>query len=90
MSDTDSRETGSRLLTIPHVADRLDCCVRFVWTLIAQGHLTRIVLSARATRIAESEVNALIEAKTRRQLPPDRTQGRPATRRPKLPGEQRR
>ncbi len=84
MASSGSREASRRLLTIAHVAARLDCSVRFVWTQIAQGHLTRIVLSARATRIAESEVDAFIEARTKRQLQPGPSQGRTA----KLPRSQ--
>lgn len=52
----------AKLLKVGTVArDYLDCSVRTVWQLIALGHLERVKLSARATRVTEESVLRYID-----------------------------
>ncbi len=53
----------SRLLRIKAVAEEyLDCSVRQVWHLIALGHLEKLKIGTRSTRVTEESVLRFIES----------------------------
>ena len=53
-----------RLLKVQTVAeDYMDCSKRTVWQLIASGALEAVKLGPRTTRVTESSVLRLIEAR---------------------------
>jgi excisionase family DNA binding protein len=60
--------TGTRLLSVTTVADRLECSRNHVYALIAKGGLHAVDLRASGkkakTRIRESDLEAFIEART--------------------------
>lgn len=47
---------GSKLLTIPEVAERLRISIRAVYERVAAGHIRTLKLGRRTTRIEEAEV----------------------------------
>lgn len=56
----------TRLLTIPEVAERLRVHPRTVQRAISDGRLAVVEITARAPRIAESELERFVGACTRR------------------------
>jgi excisionase family DNA binding protein len=52
--------SGTRLLTVPQVAERLGISVRKTWRLISKGDLSTVKIGERGTRIIESAVDAYI------------------------------
>jgi excisionase family DNA binding protein len=65
---TTTAATGTRLLSVAAVADRLECSRNHVYALVAKGGLRAVDLRASGTkaktRIRESDLEAFIGART--------------------------
>lgn len=60
------RKTGSQLLRIPEVAERLGCSARHIYNLINAGHIgtVDVGLTGPRTRVSEMELDRYVHRST--------------------------